>query len=189
MCMPCLSIGDVEQGVCRLSTKFYAQGMCVRMHVRGALYVSPAPPSCPSPFSLPPILPSYPLPLPPILPSLLPPAPPSCPFLLPFLLPLPSTPPSCPSLLPLPSAPSSYPFSCPSLLPLPTAPPFYPSLLPLPSVPPPSSPSCAALRKLSEKHKNVEGKLERRDAIKEYSSYCSQVCELQQDTQTLPCRN
>ena len=33
----------------------------------------------------------------------------------------------------------------------------------------------AALRKLSEKHKNVEGKLERRDAIKDYSTYSSQV--------------
>lgn len=32
-----------------------------------------------------------------------------------------------------------------------------------------------ALRKLSEKHKNVEGKLERRDAIKDYSTYSSQV--------------
>ena len=32
-----------------------------------------------------------------------------------------------------------------------------------------------ALRKLSEKHKNVEGKVERRDVIKEYSNYHSQV--------------
>ena len=33
----------------------------------------------------------------------------------------------------------------------------------------------SVLRKLSEKHKNVEGKLERRDVIKDYSSYSSQV--------------
>ena len=48
---------------------------------------------------------------------------------------------------------------------------YIPCLLFVPCVP--CVPS--VLRKLSEKHKNVEGKLERRDVIKDYSSYSSQV--------------